>query len=90
MEQLKRVVGKKEMRRGRSEIRKSKAEGNPKSELRRPKPRWLTSRHDLHDLQPVPRAELAPGELRWRDGFAVVLDDHTARREILGGQELLN
>ena len=45
---------------------------------------------DLHDLQPVARAELAPGEFRWRHGFAVVLDHHAARQELLRDQEFLD
>ena len=43
--------------------------------------------NDLHNLQPVARPDLAPGELRWCYRLPVVLDHHTARQLLLRNQE---
>jgi hypothetical protein len=50
----------------------------------------LASGNDLYDLQPITGVDLAAGKLRRRHRLAVVLDDHAAREEALGDQELLD
>src|SRR5207249_8336880 len=48
------------------------------------------SRHDLHDLQPVPGLQLPAAELGWRYRLAVVLHDHAPGQKRLRHQELLD
>jgi hypothetical protein len=45
---------------------------------------------DLYNLQPIAWTKLAAGELRGRDGVAIVLDDHAAREKLLSDEELLD
>ena len=46
-----------------------------------------TSRHDSDNFQAVAVADLTLGELRWRDRFAVLLHDDTARQKVLRAKE---
>jgi hypothetical protein len=50
----------------------------------------LPTRHDLHDLHPVPRPNLSMGEFGWSHRLAVVLHYDTAREQLLGEQEFLD
>jgi len=49
----------------------------------------LTSRHNLHYFQLIPRPKLTPGKLGRRDCFAVELDHHATRKQTLRDKERL-